>query len=119
MRVIRLYYYDLLSDLTDVRLFMSNDITEGENFLFVIKNCIKNKKCESRYFFTHSLHSMDIIFKPQYYFFQFQLPVMNEQESGRIQTPWKRGKICQPAENYPQFLDHFGRSLITLLSDLV
>jgi hypothetical protein len=32
---------------------------------------VKKKKCESRHFFLHSLYSMDVIFKPQYYFFKF------------------------------------------------
>lgn len=52
-------------------LIISHDIAEGKNYLFVIKNCIEKKKCESRCFFTHSLHSMDVTFTLQYYFSKY------------------------------------------------
>jgi len=99
-------------------LIISHDIAEGKNFLFAIKNCIKKKKCESRYFFTHSLHSMEVIFTPQYYFSKYSSRCSI---SGREVDSRHRGKeeCLSACRESSQFLDRFCRSLITILTDLV
>jgi hypothetical protein len=91
-----------------LRLIISHDIAESKNFLFVIK------KCESRFFFTHSLHSMNVMFTPQYYFSKYSCRYsMNRRVVDSRHSVEKR-KIFQSADNHPQFLDLFCRSLITI-----
>jgi len=52
-------------------LKISHDIAASKNFLLVIKSYIKKKKCESRYFFTHFLYTMNVTFTSQYYFSKY------------------------------------------------
>jgi hypothetical protein len=95
-------------------LIISHDIAVSKNFLFVIKNCIKKKKCESRYFFTHSLHSMNVTFTLQYYFSKYSSRYSMNRRVVESRHSVEKRKIFHPADNHPQFLDLFCRSLITI-----
>ena len=95
-------------------LIIIHDTAESKNFLFVIKKWIKKKKCESRYFFIHSLHSMNDTFTPQYYFSKYSFRYsMNRRVIDSRHSVEKR-KIFQPADNHPQFLDLFCHRPITI-----
>jgi len=83
-----------------------------------LRTALRRRKSESRYFLTHSLHSMEVIFTAQYYFSKYSSRCSI---SGRGVDFRHRGKeeCLSACTESSQFLDRFCRSLITILTDLV